>query len=159
MSSKSSFRLNIFNIYHTTGLIRNATPGYRGVPRARYSTGTSSSSSSSTSNTSGTASGTGTSPVAVASAVAVHYIGQGTYWLSLLRILFFHLTTQTLLFFFQCRVSVFLSGNALIPALSACEVQTCYAHLSFFLTSKPEVYTATNKSENASGAAMRMNKR
>ena len=52
MSSKSSFRLNSFNIYHTTGLIRNATPGYRGVPRARYST-------SSTS----TASGSGTSPV------------------------------------------------------------------------------------------------
>ena len=149
MSSKSSFRLNIFNIYHTTGLIRNATPGYRGVPRARYST-----SSSSTSGTSGTASGTSDSPV------AVRYIGQGTYWLSLLlRILFFHLTTQTLLFFFQCRVSVFLWGNALIPALSACEVRTCYAHLSFFLSSKPEVYTATNKSENASGAAMRMNKR
>ena len=97
-----------------------------------------------------TASGTGTSPV------AVRYIGQGTYWLSLLlRILFFHLTTQTLLFFFQCRVSVFLWGNALIPALSACEVRTCYAHLSFFLSSKPEVYTATNKSENVSGAAMR----
>ena len=147
MSSKSSFRLNSFNIYHTTGLIRNATPGYRGVPRARYSTSTSSS---------GTASGTGsgTSPV------AVRYIGQGTYWLSLLlRILFFHLTTQTLLLFFQCRVSVFLWGNALIPALSACEVRTCYALLSFFLGSKPEVYTATNKSENASGAAMRMNKR
>ena len=51
MSSKSSFRLNIFNIYHTTGLIRNATPGYRGVPRARYST-SSSSGSSSTSSTS-----------------------------------------------------------------------------------------------------------
>ena len=49
MSSKSSFRLNSFNIYHTTGLIRNATPGYRGVPRARYST----------SSSSGTASGTG----------------------------------------------------------------------------------------------------
>ena len=66
MSSKSSFRLNSFNIYHTTGLIRNATPGYRGVPRARYSTSTSSS---------GTARGTGsgTSPV------AVRYIGQGTY--------------------------------------------------------------------------------
>ena len=147
MSSKSSFRLNSFNIYHTTGLIRNATPGYRGVPRARYSTSTSSS---------GTASGTGsgTSPV------AVRYIGQGTYWLSLLlRILFFHLTTQTLLLFFQCRVSVFLWGNALIPALSACEVRTCYALLSFFLGSKPEVYTATNKSENASGAAMRTNKR
>ncbi len=47
MSSKSSFRLNIFNIYHTTGLIRNATPGYRGLPRARYSTSSSSSSSSS----------------------------------------------------------------------------------------------------------------
>ena len=46
MSSKSSFRLNIFNIYHTTGLIRNATPGYRGVPRARYSTSSSSSSTS-----------------------------------------------------------------------------------------------------------------
>ena len=28
--------------YHTTGLIRNATPGYRGVPRARYSTSSSS---------------------------------------------------------------------------------------------------------------------
>ena len=149
MSSKSSFRLNIFNIYHTTGLIRNATPGYRGVPRARYSTSSSSSS--------GTASGTGsgTSPV------AVRYIGQGTYWLSLLlRILFFHLTTQTLLFFFQCRVSVFLWGYALIPALSACEILTCYApHLSFFRSFKPEVYTATNESENASGAAMRMNKR
>ena len=66
MSSKSSFRLNSFNIYHTTGLIRNATPGYRGVPRARYSTSTSSS---------GTASGTGsgTSPV------GVRFIGQGTY--------------------------------------------------------------------------------
>ena len=149
MSSKSSFRLNSFNIYHTTGLIRNATPGYRGVPRARYSTSTSSSGTASGSGT-----GSGTSPV------AVRYIGQGTYWLSLLlRILFFHLTTQTLLFFFQCRVSVFLWGNALIPALSACEVRTCYAHLSFFLGSKPEVYTATNKSENASGAAMRMNKR
>ena len=86
-------------------------------------------------------------------------IGQGTYWLSLLlRILFFHLTTQTLLFFFQCRVSFFLWGYALIPALSACEIRTCYAHLSFFLSSKPEVYTATNKSKNASGAAMRMNK-
>ena len=44
MSSKSSFRLNSFNIYHTTGLIRNATPGYRGVPRARYSTSSSSTS-------------------------------------------------------------------------------------------------------------------
>ena len=161
MSSKSSFRLNIFNIYHTTGLIRNATPGYRGVPRARYSTSSSSSSSSSsstssrpTSASSGRPTASGTSPV------AVRYIGQGTYWLSLLlRILFFHLTTQTLLFFFQCRVSVFLRGNALIPALSACVVRTCYAHLSFFLSSKPEVYTATNKSENASGAAMRMNKR
>ena len=156
MSSKSSFRLNIFNIYHTTGLIRNATPGYRGVPRARYST----SSSSSTSSTSST------SPVVLpvvpvqCRGSALRYIGQGTYWLPLLlRILFFHLTTQTLLFFFQCRVSVFLWGNALIPALSACEVRTCYAHLSFFLSSKPEVYTATNKSENASGAAMRMNKR
>ena len=155
MSSKSSFRLNIFNIYHTTGLIRNATPGYRGVPRTRYSTSSSSSSStSSTSASSGRPTASGTSPV------AVRYIGQGTYWLSLLlRILFFHLTTQTLLFFFQCRVSVFLRGNALIPALSACVVRTCYAHLSFFLSSKPEVYTATNKSENASGAAMRMNKR
>ena len=72
MSLKSSFRLNIFNIYHTTGLIRNATPGYRGVPRARYSTTSSSSSStSSRRSTSGTASGT--------SPVAVRYIGQGTY--------------------------------------------------------------------------------
>ena len=127
MSSKSSFRLNIFNIYHTTGLIRKATPGYGGVPRprARYQCA----------------------------------IGQGTYWLSLLlRILFFHLTTQTLLFFFQCRVSFFLWGYALIPALSACEIWTCYAHLSFFLSSKPEVYTATDKSENASRAAVRMNK-
>ena len=40
MSSKSSFRLNIFNIYHTTGLIRNATS-------ARYSTSSSSTSSTS----------------------------------------------------------------------------------------------------------------
>ena len=126
MSSKSSFRLNILNIYHTTGLIRKATPGYGGVPRARYQCA----------------------------------IGKGTYWLSLLlRILFFHLTTQTLLFFFQCTVSFFLWGYALIPALSACEIRTCYApHLSFFASSKPEVYSATNKSENASGAAMRMNK-
>ena len=137
MSSKSSFRLNIFNIYHTTGLIRNATPGYRGVPRARYST---------------SATASGSLPVQCA-------IGQGTWLSRLLRILFFHLTTQTLLFFFQCRVSVFLWGYALIPALSACEIRTCYTHLSFFLSSKPEVYTATNKSENASGAAMRMNKR
>ncbi len=30
MSSNSSFRLNIFNIYHTSGLIRKATPGYGG---------------------------------------------------------------------------------------------------------------------------------
>ena len=150
MSSKSWFRLNICNIYHTTGLIRNAPPGYRGVPRARYST----------SSTSIVVLGYCQWQWYQPTAVAVRYIGQGTYWLSLLlRILLFHLTTQTLLFFFQCRVSVFLWGNALIPALSACEVRTCYAHLSFFLSSKPEVYTATNKSENASGAAMRMNKR
>ena len=33
MSSKISFWLNIFHIYHTTGLIRKATPGYGGVLR------------------------------------------------------------------------------------------------------------------------------
>ena len=102
---------------------------------------------------------TGTRAVPVVVVPVQCAIGQGTYWLSLLlRILFFHLTTQTLLFFFQCSVSFFLSGYALIPALSACEIRTCYAYLSFFLSSKPEVYTATNKPENASGAAMRMNK-
>ena len=72
--TKSSFRLNSFNIYHTTGLIRNATPGYRGVSRARYST-----SSSSGSSSSGTASGTGSGTVPGTSTVAVRYIGQGTY--------------------------------------------------------------------------------
>ena len=65
MSSKSSFRLNSFNIYHTTGLIRNATPGYRGVPRARYST----------SSSSGTASGTGTSGSAQSSGSALYRSG------------------------------------------------------------------------------------
>ena len=154
MSSKSSFRLNSFNIYHTTGLVRNATPGYRGVPRARYST------SSCTSSTSLVVLPVVVIVVPVQWQCAISVRELIDYQVSLLlRILFFHLTTQTLLFFFQCRVSVFLWGNALIPALSACEVRTCYAHLSFFLSSKPEVYTATNKSENASGAAMRMNKR
>ncbi len=71
MSSKSSFRLNSFNVYHTIGLIRNATPGYRGVPWAGYST----------SSSSGTASGTGShrSGTSGTSPVAVRYIGQGTY--------------------------------------------------------------------------------
>ena len=36
MSSMSSFRLNIFNIYHTTGLIRKATPGYGAIGQGTY---------------------------------------------------------------------------------------------------------------------------